>query len=149
MTTEPIIFTRKCPKSNQGNADLTIKLTAEQRQKVKQRIELEDGQIIHFNLPRGTHIHINNFFQTDDSHTTAQVKPQPEAVVTVKSDDPLLLMKAVYHLGNRHVPLEVKSNYLRFAPDHVLEEMLKNIGLQLSRETVAFFPEEGAYGHHH
>lgn len=146
--TEPIVFTKKCPKDEYPKADLLIELAADQRQKVKQRIELADGKIVHFDLPRGTHIHINDYFQTADAALIAQVKPKAESTITVKSSDPLLLMKAAYHLGNRHVPLEVQANYLRFAPDYVLEEMLKKIGLELSLETVPFFPEQGAYGGH-
>ncbi|NJN73398.1 MAG: urease accessory protein UreE [Limnothrix sp. RL_2_0] len=146
--TKPIVFTKKCPKDAFPKADLFIELAADQRQKVKQRIELDDSKIVHFDLPRGTHIHINDFFQTADAALTAQVKPKAESTITVKSQDPLLLMKAAYHLGNRHVPLEVQAAYLRFAPDYVLEEMLKKIGLELTPETVPFFPEQGAYGGH-
>ncbi|WP_024546015.1 urease accessory protein UreE [Picosynechococcus sp. NKBG15041c] len=130
-------------------ADLKLPLTAAERQKSRQRLELETGQAVHFNLPRGSHIHPNDYFQTADDQTLVQVTAKPEAVITVTAPTSLLLLKAAYHLGNRHVPLEVQQTYLRFSPDHVLEGMLSQLGLQLQGEIVPFFPEEGAYGHHH
>lgn len=149
MVLATIILTQKCPPDQLQKIDLVIELTAEERQKSRQRIELADAQTIHFNLPRGTHIHAGNYFQTADQSLTVQVQAKPEAVLTVKAEDPILLLKAAYHLGNRHVPLEVAADYLRFAPDHVLQEMLENLGIKVMAETVPFFPEEGAYGHHH
>ena len=68
-----------------------------------------------------------------------------EDVSTATSDDPLLLMRASYHLGNRHVPLEVKPGYLRFHFDHVLNEMLEHLNLSVTKEFAPFEPESGAY----
>lgn len=146
---EPIILTQKCPPQQVTTTPLTVPLTADQRQKIRQRIELEDGTVIHFNLPRGTHIHPNNYFQNEDRTVTVQAIAKPETLITVRAKEPLTLLKAAYHLGNRHVPLEVRTDYLRFTPDHVLEEMLQKLGVELIPETVPFFPEDGAYGHHH
>jgi urease accessory protein len=67
---------------------------------------------------------------------------------------PLDLLRAVYHLGNRHVPLEVRADRLQLEPDHVLAELLQRIGLQVEAAEAAFEPEAGAYdtassGHGH
>lgn len=152
MTTAvDLILTQKYHPHPQESVqvDLELPLTAAERQKSRQRLELETGQAVHFNLPRGSHIHPGDYFQTADKQTLVQVKAKPEAVMTVTAMTPLLLLKAAYHLGNRHVPLEVQQTYLRFSPDHVLEGMLSQLGLQLQAEIVPFFPEDGAYGHHH
>lgn len=148
MSESAIILTQKL-KNPPENPDIILPLTAEQRQKTRQRIESDNGQIIHFQLPRGTHIHPQNYFQNDTQTITLQVVAKAETIITVRATEPLQLLKAAYHLGNRHVPLEVQTDYLRFAPDHVLEEMLQKLGVTLTKEAVPFFPEEGAYGGHH
>jgi urease accessory protein len=62
--------------------------------------------------------------------------------------------RACYHLGNRHVKVQVGERWLRISPDHVLEQMLGQLGLRLEPEEAVFVPESGAYaggshGHHH
>lgn len=148
MSPEPIILTQKLSQAP-TRIDLPLPLTAEERQKARQRIELETGEVIHFQLPRGSHIHTGEYFQNAEGTVTVQAIAKPEAVITVRSSDPLKLLKAAYHLGNRHVPLEVTLEYLRFSPDHVLEAMVEGFGVELETETAPFFPETGAYGGHH
>lgn len=148
MAISPIILTQKCLSTENITPDFSLALTAEQRQKVKQRLELDQGLIVHFDLPRGTHIHPQDYFQSTDQEVTIQVTAEAESVLTIRATDSLLLLKAAYHLGNRHVPLEIGADYLRLAPDHVLAEMLQHLGVDIHRDTAPFFPEEGAYGHH-
>ena len=74
---------------------------------------------------------------------------KPEPIITVRANHSLDLLKAAYHLGNRHVRLEITSDYLRFSPDPVLSSMLVNQGLTIQEEIAPFYPEGGAYGHHH
>jgi urease accessory protein len=62
--------------------------------------------------------------------------------------DPLQLARAAYHLGNRHVAVQVGSGWLRYLRDHVLDHMLEEMGLQVRPDTVAFEPEAGAYHSH-
>lgn len=77
-----------------------------------------------------------------------------EAVSTATGDDLLLLLKGAYHLGNRHVPLQVGSvqigqqacYWLRYQPDYVLDDMLVQMGLRVVQEKAPFHPESGAYG---
>jgi urease accessory protein len=78
-----------------------------------------------------------------------QITAQPEPVLTVTAPDPTTLLRAAYHLGNRHVPLEVTADYLRFSPDPVLAQMLDHLGVTVTAETAPFYPEAGAYHHHH
>lgn len=81
-----------------------------------------------------------------------------ETVSTVRSDDAVLLARACYHLGNRHVPLQVEAGWCRYLHDHVLDDMVRGLGLSVETETAPFQPEPGAYGgssgghthgHHH
>ncbi|WP_030005955.1 urease accessory protein UreE [Picosynechococcus sp. NKBG042902] len=149
MTDADLILAQKYQPQAPIQVDLELFLTAAERQKSRQRLELDNGQAIHFNLSRGSHIHPDDYFQDATGSTLVQVKAKPEPVVTVTASTPLELLRAAYHLGNRHVPLEVHSQYLRLSPDHVLEDMLTRLGLQLKQEMLPFFPEDGAYGHHH
>lgn len=77
-----------------------------------------------------------------------KVEAEAEAVVTAVASDWLTFSKACYHLGNRHVPMEIGELWLRFQPDHVLEEMIEMLGLMCSRHEASFTPENGAYHGH-
>ena len=74
-----------------------------------------------------------------------RVLAAPEAVSTVRCADPHLLARAAYHLGNRHVPLQIEPGLLRFQHDHVLDDMLRGLGLTVDAEQAPFEPEAGAY----
>jgi urease accessory protein len=81
-----------------------------------------------------------------------KVKAEPESVVTAIASDWLTFAKACYHLGNRHVPMQIGERWVRFQPDHVLEEMVEIFGLKCKHHQASFTPESGAYhggGHSH
>jgi urease accessory protein len=87
-----------------------------------------------------------------------RVEAAPEQVSEARSPDPLLRMRASYHLGNRHVPLELTADALRYLHDHVLDDMVRGLGLAVTCAQLPFEPEAGAYaseghghrhGHHH
>lgn len=133
--------------------DLSLALTAEERARSRHRFDHPDGTVLFFQLPRGTVLGQGDLLQTEDGTTTLQIQAKPEPVITVRIDDELELLQAAYHLGNRHIALEVGydeiGRYLRLQPDSVLEEMLHHRGLSVTAETLPFQPEAGAYGHHH
>lgn len=107
---------------------------------------------IYLELPRGTVLHHGNCLGNDQHNQILQIIAKPEQVLTVRTsveDSPALLLRAAYHLGNRHVTLEVGDNYLRLTPDPVLKSMLHQLGVTITEETAPFQPESGAYGHHH
>ena len=60
----------------------------------------------------------------------------------------MLLAKACYHLGNRHMPLQIEDDFLAYQKDHVLDEMVLNLGLTVTHAMRAFEPESGAYESH-
>jgi urease accessory protein len=74
-----------------------------------------------------------------------------EEVTHAECEDWHTFARACYHLGNRHVKIQVGERWLRIKPDHVLEEMLELLGLTLTKQDTVFVPESGAYahGHHH
>ncbi|EEZ39286.1 urease accessory protein UreE [Photobacterium damselae subsp. damselae CIP 102761] len=89
-----------------------------------------------------------------ESGETAIIIAAKETVSTVITEDPLLLARVCYHLGNRHVPLQVEQGWCRYQHDHVLDDMVRGLGAQVIVEQEKYQPEPGAYGgttggHHH
>lgn len=74
-----------------------------------------------------------------------EVRADRESVTTLQSDDPMSLMRAAYHLGNRHVALQLGAGWLRYRHDHVLDDMARGLGLRVVVECAPFEPEAGAY----
>lgn len=127
-----------------------LRLPFEARQKSRLRARLGSGEEVALVLPRGELLRGGDLLVASDGRVI-EVIAEPERVLHVECATPAALARAAYHLGNRHVPLEVGEGYLRIAEDHVLEEMLKGLGASLRTIEAPFEPEAGAYagGHHH
>jgi urease accessory protein len=123
----------------------------------KSRFEATDsaGRRIAVFLPRGSVVRGGDVLVADDgSLVRVSAAPQPVMVVRHCSEhgSPFDLLRAAYHLGNRHVALELQPDHLKLEPDHVLAAMLRSMHLIVSEEPAAFEPEAGAYaavGHAH
>lgn len=126
-----------------------LSLTAYERTRSRHSFVTEDKTIVHLQLPRGTTLQQGDLLTSETGEILVQVHAKPEQVLTLTSDDNLKLLRAAYHLGNRHVSLEISPNYLRLAPDPVLEKMSIQLGLQVVTEVAPFCPEGGAYTHSH
>ena len=127
-------------------------LTAAERRICRGRREAADGQPGVLQLPRGEQLHPGMVLAdaTGTPHVVVQAAPEP--LLVVSAADGLALLQAAYHLGNRHVALELHADQLRLLADPVLEAMLRQRGLQLQSVVAPFQPEGGAYGghaHHH
>ncbi|MEO8894089.1 MAG: urease accessory protein UreE [Coleofasciculaceae cyanobacterium] len=127
----------------------SLSLTAEERTRTRHRFETPDGKELFLRLPRGTVLQEGDLLQSEDGATVIQIEAKPEPVLTVTADKLVDLLRASYHLGNRHVALEVTPSYLRLSPDSVLQAMLEQLGVEVREEIVPFQPETGAYGHSH
>lgn len=127
----------------------TLTLPFEARQKSRLRTKLASGEEVGLMLPRGEILRGGDLVTASDGRVI-EVLAEPEKVLHVECESPAALAKAAYHLGNRHVPVQVGEGFLRLAEDHVLEEMLKNLGAKVSSMEAPFEPEAGAYagGHH-
>lgn len=125
----------------------TLSLTAGDRLKSRHRFTTAAGQELYVNLPRGTMLRGGDWLESEDGQLV-EVIAQPQPVLTVTTSHPTDLMRAAYHLGNRHVPVEITPTYLRLEPDPVLKTMLEQLGLIVTAETAPFEPEAGAYGGH-
>jgi len=140
-------FTRRIdPKS--GSPDYVLSLTAEERTRSRFLFQCDDRREIYLNLPRGTTLRDGDYLESEQGEIL-KIQAKPEPVLTVTTSALLNLLQAAYHLGNRHVSLEITDTYLRLSPDPVLQDLLEHRGLEIKRETAPFQPESGAYGHAH
>jgi len=123
-----------------------LKLPFDSRQKSRLRAKLVSGEEVALLLPRGEVLRGGDLVTASDGRVI-EVVAEAEKLLHIESDS---LPKVAYHLGNRHVPVQVEEGFLRIAEDHVLEEMLKKLGAKVSRVEAPFEPEAGAYagGHH-
>jgi urease accessory protein len=119
-------------------------LSFEQRQKSRLRARLESGEEVALLLPRGNVLRGGDVVKTTDGRSV-EIVGAPEKLLHIESAS---LVRAAYHLGNRHVPVQVGEGFLRIAEDHVLEAMLRKLGARVSHVEAAFEPEAGAYHQH-
>jgi urease accessory protein len=127
--------------------DVEAALTLEQRLRSRLRIRLDDGREAGIMLARGETLKDGDLLASVDG-LVVRVRAAPEAVSTATSDDALLLARICYHLGNRHVPLQIERGQLRWRHDHVLDDLVRRLGLPVAVERAPFEPEPGAYGGH-
>ena len=133
----------------------TVELGWDVRQKSRFDATDSEGRGLGVFLPRGTAVRGGDVLVGDDgSLVVVRAAPQPVLVVRHRGEhgSPFDLLRAAYHLGNRHVPLQLAADHLKLEPDHVLAGMLRQMHLIVGEANEAFEPEAGAYaagGHGH
>lgn len=137
----------------------TVELDWDVRQKSRFDATDSSGRQLGIFLPRGTVARGGDVLVAHDG-SLIKVWAAPQAVLKIthcpEHGTPFDLIRAAYHLGNRHVPIELKPDHLKIEPDHVLADMLRAMHLIVNEVTEPFEPENGAYatgghfgGHHH
>ncbi len=129
----------------------TIELDWDVRQKSRFDTIDSQGRQVGIFLPRGTAVRGGDVLVAEDGSLIRVIaSPQPVLVIThcTEHGTPFDLTRAAYHLGNRHVPIELKPDHLKIEPDHVLAAMLRSMHLIVREAEEAFEPEGGAYGAH-
>ncbi len=139
---------QKAPADYSGPVDDSIYLDHIQREKARLKVTSAKGEEVRLFLERG------HTLQGDEILLSAceryvQVKLADEPVITASTDSWQDFSRACYHLGNRHVRLQIGELWLRFLPDPVLMELVQHLGLSAIRQEAEFAPESGAYGHGH
>ena len=127
---------------------LSLTLPYESRQKARLHTTLDNGLEAGLFLPRGYVLRDGDQLRAESGEIVT-INSANEDVSTVRSNNSYQLMRASYHLGNRHVPLEIKPTYIRYQFDHVLNEMIEHLELSIEQESAPFEPESGAYSHSH
>jgi urease accessory protein len=133
----------------------TIELDWDIRQKSRFEATDSQGRQLGIFLPRGTLVRGGDVLVAEDG-SMVRVIAAPQTVLRITActshGSPFDLTRAAYHLGNRHVPIELKPDHLKIEPDHVLAEMLRSMHLIVNEVSESFEPEGGAYnagGHSH
>lgn len=127
--------------------DVRVILTHEQRDRGRMRLFSTEGEEVRLFLARGTPLLVGEYLRSQCGRLVL-VEGAIEPVVIASCDDWEMFSRACYHLGNRHVKVQVGPRSLRILPDHVLEEMLTMLGLTLQHSHHVFVPEQGAYAGH-
>jgi urease accessory protein len=139
-------LTQIAPPGTEATRRLT--LSYESRTKSRLLAKLDDGEDVGLFLERGRVLRGGDVL-TGPEGLAVLVQAAPEAVSVVRSGDGLLLARACYHLGNRHVVLQIEPGELRYLSDPVLDGMVRGLGIVVGQETAPFEPEAGAYRHAH
>ena len=125
-----------------------LRLPFDARQKSRLRTHLVSGEEIALMLPRGDILRGGDLVVASDGRVI-EIVAQTEKVLHITCKTAQDITRAAYHLGNRHVPVQVGDGFLRIAADHVLEEMLLGLGAAIEPIEAPFEPEAGAYGGGH
>lgn len=129
-------------------ATVAVTLDHAARQKSRGLLRLDDGSEAALLLERGSTLQHGDHLRSDDG-TVVVVQAALEALSIVTASDPLELVRAAYHLGNRHIALQISPLRLAYLHDHVLDDMLRELGFLVNFAAERFEPEPGAYGHGH
>ncbi|MAZ66959.1 MAG: urease accessory protein UreE [Kangiellaceae bacterium] len=130
--------------------DDVVTLPFELRTRGRFKSQTSSGLDVGVFLERGKVLQAEDVLETECGKRI-QVKAELEDVIEATTDNWETFSRSCYHLGNRHVPLQIGERWLRFKPDHVLEDMIKRQGMHCEQKLAPFSPENGAYsgGHHH
>jgi urease accessory protein len=132
----------------EGRAAARLVLPFELRQRSRLLAALDSGEEVGLLLPRGTVLRGGDRLQSSDGRLV-EVVAAPEELSIVRSSDNRQLARAAYHLGNRHIAVQITADSIRYLKDHVLDDMLRGQGLQVANEVLPFEPEAGAYATSH
>lgn len=152
---ELIHLTRKADKDRMAITTLTLPWHS--RIKSRLRVRLDDGREAGVFLERGATLQPGERLLSEDGSLCVELRAAEESLSCVTSDDPLQLARACYHLGNRHMTIQIQAGRICYLHDHVLDDMLRGLGLAVAHCHAPFQPEPGAYGgsaaaghgHHH
>ena len=126
----------------------TATLTLDDRRRSRLRFLLDDGREAALFLPRGSVLRDGDVLRADDGELVL-VRAAFETLSIALATDPHLLLRGAYHLGNRHVPVELGEGWLAYEHDHVLDDMVRGLGLLVESRRAPFEPETGAFRHDH
>lgn len=130
----------------------SVTLVFDERKRCRLRVTLASGREAGVFLERGDHLRGGDRLLAAEDGTVVEIVAAPERLIEAVAESPLHLARAAYHLGNRHVPLQILAQEaggrLRFQVDHVLAEMVKGLGCAVTEIEAPFQPEPGAYRAH-
>jgi urease accessory protein len=151
----PLTLTQRSSTRPPGAQEpvLRLSLGADERFRLRGHRRSACGRDLLLQLERGEPLQPGEWLSGAPGDPPVRVEAAAEPLLVVRASDPLDLLRAAYHLGNRHVALEVSAGELRLLEDSVLADLLEQRGLELEHRQAPFLPEAGAYaaagGHRH
>lgn len=139
-------------RQDSRTASESLTLVFELRRRARLRTRLDSGREVGLLLERGLSLKHGDRLATKDGELVVEVRARAEQLSLVETADPHLLARAAYHLGNRHVPLQLAPGWLAYQHDHVLDGLMHELGLSVQVRDRPFEPEPGGYaagGHRH
>ena len=125
----------------------TITLAYLNRHRRRIRLEADSGEDFLLDLPRAHHLVEGDGLELEGGGLL-RIRAAPEPVFDIQAADPADLLRIAWHLGNRHLPLQIAGDRLRILADHVVAEMVVGLGGRITRLEAPFDPEIGAYATH-
>ena len=133
-------------KSQEGNF-LKLTLSSDQRRVFRGKRKSDCNQELQLQLPREGKLNDGDILLTNQKKLFVQIIAQKENLIKITAKTNIELIKVAYHLGNRHVEIEINENILFTKSDYIIEELLKNFDVVFSKVEKKFFPEIGAFHH--
>jgi urease accessory protein len=131
-----------------GSAIDSVALDAHERHRRRVVLSGERGTKFLLDLPQATALHDGDGLVLDDG-AIVRIVGRPESLIEIAAANAHALARLAWHIGNRHIEVEIVSERLRIRRDHVIEDMLRGLGARLTPVEAPFNPEAGAYDHGH
>tara|TARA_A100001388_G_scaffold6439_1_gene4646 strand:+ start:100 stop:549 length:450 start_codon:yes stop_codon:yes gene_type:complete len=126
---------------------LKLTLSSDERRILRGKRLSDCDQEIILQLPRKGKLNDGDILTTNETNFYVEIVAQTENLIEISSNSKIELIKTAYHLGNRHVEVEIKEEILLTKSDYVIENMLKNFDVEVINTKKKFFPERGAHSH--
>jgi urease accessory protein len=133
---------------NEASAVDCIALEAHERHRRRIVLTAERGTRFLLDLPQATALHDGDGLLLDDG-AIVRVAGRPEPLVEIAAASASELARLAWHIGNRHIDVQIVGDRIRIRRDHVIEDMLRGLGARVTPIEAPFEPEGGAYAHHH
>jgi len=142
-----IVVTDWIKEKPQEGLFLKLTLSSDERRILRGKRITDCDQEIILQLPRKGKLNDGDILSTNKSNFYVEVIAKTEDLIEISSNSKIELIKTAYHLGNRHVEVEIEKDILLTKSDYVIENMLKNFNVNFVDTQKKFFPERGAHSH--
>ena len=126
---------------------LKLTLSSDERRILRGKRLTDCDQEIILQLPREGKLNDGDILSTNVFNFFVEIIAKTENLIEISSKSKIELIKTAYHLGNRHVEVEIEEDFLLTKDDYVIENMLKNFNVDIMNTQKKFFPERGAHSH--
>ena len=142
-----IVVTDWIKKKPQFGSFLKLTLSSDERRILRGKRVTDCDQEIVLQLPRKGKLNDGDILSTNESNFYVEIIAKTENLIEISSNSKIEIIKTAYHLGNRHVEVEIEEDILLTKDDYVIENMLKNFNVDIVNTQKKFFPEKGAHSH--